>query len=417
MNIEEQLLKAKQSCSHLLELSDSDIKSILLKISDSLLSSIDFILNQNQKDLDAFLQTGSQSNPNYDRLMLTSDRIRSIANDIKAVVDFDFSVDSNLLESRVVGDINISKVSVPLGVVAVIYESRPNVTVDVFTLCFRSQNACALKGGKEALNSNLAFVKIIKDVLVMHNLEDCVQFLNVDRSGTEFLINAREYVDVCIPRGGVSLIKYVRENATVPVIETGAGVVHLYFDEFGDIEIGKKVIFNSKTRRVSVCNALDCLIIHSSRLNDLPKLVDSMAQKNVTIYADERAFDILNDSQYPFLFKASKDDHGREYLDYKLFICVVDSVYEAIQYINKYTSHHSESIITDNKNNAALFSNKIDASVVYVNTSTSFTDGGQFGLGAEIGISTQKLHARGPMGVAALRTIKYIVSSNGAIRS
>jgi len=315
--------------------------------------------------------------------------------------------------------LKIKRISVPFGVIGIIYEARPNVTFDVFSLCFKSGNACVLKGGSDAIHSNTAIVKIIRSVLSENGIDpDVLVLLPAGRSETSQLLNARNYVDLIIPRGSRGLIDFVRENATIPVIETGAGICHTYFDEYGDMEKGRKIIFNAKTRRVSVCNALDCLIIHENRLEDLAYLVGLCSGKNVEIFADPSAYPKLK-GKYPaeLLKKADKNSFGTEFLSYRMSVKTVKSFDEAVFHINKYGSKHSEAVISENKSVIDLFNRSVDASSVYANTSTAFTDGAEFGLGAEIGISTQKLHARGPMALEALTTYKWIIDGNGQIRS
>jgi glutamate-5-semialdehyde dehydrogenase len=312
----------------------------------------------------------------------------------------------------------ISKISVPFGIVGVIYEARPNVTFDVFSLCFKSGNSCILKGGSDAICSNTAIVKLIREVLQKNGIDqDILTLLPAGRDETTQLLNAREYVDLIIPRGSRGLIDYVRENASIPVIETGAGICHTYFDESGDKEKGRPIINNAKTRRVSVCNALDCLIIHEKRLDDLAYLVGLCPDSGVVIYADEKAYEALR-GKYPseLLQKATNESFGTEFLSYKMAIKTVNSFVGAIQHISDYGSKHSEAIISENKSNIQLFYNMVDAASIYSNASTAFTDGSEFGLGAEIGISTQKLHARGPMALEALTTYKWIIEGNGQIR-
>ena len=313
----------------------------------------------------------------------------------------------------------ITKISVPFGVIGVIYEARPNVSFDVFSLCFKSGNACVLKGGSDAYNSNLAIVNLIKKVLKENDLdENIVTLLAAGRDATSELMSAVGFVDMIIPRGGQGLINFVRQNSQVPVIETGAGVCHTFFDENGDLGKGKNIIFNSKTRRVSVCNALDCLIIHEKRLPDLPELCIKMAEKNVIIYADEPAYKVLS-GKYPedLLKEADETSFGTEFLDYKMSVKTVKNINEAIEHVTKYSSKHSECIVTENKENAKLYIKSVDTACVYTNVSTAFTDGAQFGLGAEIGISTQKLHARGPMGLEELCSYKWIIEGDGQVRN
>ena len=311
----------------------------------------------------------------------------------------------------------ITKVSVPFGVIGIIYEARPNVSFDVFSLCLKSGNACVLKGGTDAYNSNKAIVELIQQVLEKHGLDkNIVTLLPAGREATTDLMNAVGYVDLIIPRGGKGLIEFVRDNSRIPVIETGAGICHTYFDEFGDIEKGKSIIFNAKTRRVSVCNALDCLVIHASRLKDLPVLCAKLAEKKVIIYADEPSYAVL-EATYPYLERAVAESFGTEFLDYKMSVKTISSVTEAVEHISVNSSKHSECIISENDQNIQYFDKMVDAACVYTNVSTAFTDGAQFGLGAEIGISTQKMHARGPMALEELCSYKWIIKGDGQTRS
>jgi glutamate-5-semialdehyde dehydrogenase len=354
----------------------------------------------------------------YDRLMLNAERIEGIAEDIRTVTQLSNPLNRVLSAEERPNGLIVSKISVPFGVIGVIYEARPNVTFDVFSLCFKSGNACILKGGSDAINSNTAIVKVIHSVLEKNGIDkNVLTFLPAGREETAQLLNAREYVDLIIPRGSRNLIDFVRKNAAIPVIETGAGICHTYFDEFGDREKGRLIINNAKTRRVSVCNALDCLIVHEARSGDLDYLVGLCSGSDVIIYADPIAYKALN-GKYPssLLRKATNDSFGTEFLSYKMAVKTISSFEEALSHISKYGSKHSEAIISENINRIELFNKIVDASSVYSNTSTAFTDGAQFGLGAEIGISTQKLHARGPMALEALTTYKWIIKGDGQIR-
>ncbi|HWD88357.1 MAG TPA: glutamate-5-semialdehyde dehydrogenase [Mucilaginibacter sp.] len=373
------------------------------------------LLEANQKDLNRM----DPSDPKYDRLKLTEARIRDIAKDMVNVANLPNPLGHVLSEKTMPNGLNISKISVPLGVVGVIYEARPNVTFDVFALCFKTGNVSVLKGGSDAEYSNKAIIKFIHEVLKKHGIdENAAVLLPPEREATEALFNAIGYIDVLIPRGSQQLIDRVRQQSKVPVIETGAGIVHTFFDGSGDLEKGKAIVFNAKTRRVSVCNALDCLIIHSSRLFDLAALVRPLAEKSVEIFADDRAYAALKGHYTSDHLHQAKPEHfGTEFLDYKMAIKTVYSYDEALAHIARYSSKHSEAIITEDAVNAADFLNKVDAAAVYVNASTAFTDGAQFGLGAEIGISTQKLHARGPMGLQELTSYKWIVKGDGQIRN
>jgi len=390
------------------------INEILLLVADAAVANSDIILNENRKDLDKL----DVSDPNYDRLLLNSQRIVGIAEDIRNVAALKSPLGKELMNNTRPNGLVISRVAVPFGVIGIIYEARPNVTFDVFSLCLKSGNACILKGGSEAINSNNAIVRVITDVLEKNGIDkNIITLLPSGREETIQLLNARDYVDLIIPRGSRGLIDYVRDNSAIPVIETGAGICHTYFDESGDRDKGREIIFNAKTRRVSVCNALDCLIVHENRLNDLEYLVSLCKEKNVEIFADEKAFEVLK-GKYPsdLLQRATEKSFGTEFLSYKMSVKTVSAFDEALFHISKYGSKHSEAIITENKELIRLFYKQVDASSVYANASTAFTDGAEFGLGAEIGISTQKLHARGPMALEALTTYKWIIEGNGQIR-
>lgn len=390
------------------------VNDILLKIADAAVENSRFITDENARDL-ALMDI---KDPRYDRLLLNDDRIKGLAADIRNVAKLPYPVGRVLSENKRPNGLIISRVSVPFGVIGIIYEARPNVTFDVISLCFKSGNACILKGGSDAIHSNKAITEIIKDVLVKNNIDpDINTLLPAGREETLQLLNARNYVDLIIPRGSRSLIDYVRENSRIPVIETGAGICHTYFDESGDREKGRNIIDNAKTRRVSVCNALDCLIVHERRLPDLDYLVGLCADSDVLIYADEKAFEALK-GKYPdrLLQRADENSFGTEFLSYKMAVKTAGSFDEALAHIEKYSSKHSESIISEDAERINMFFKLVDASSVYSNASTAFTDGGEFGLGAEIGISTQKLHARGPMALEELTTYKWIIRGNGQIR-
>lgn len=407
---------ATANASRMLNLVHSDkINEVLIALADETLIKSDEILSANALDLAAMENT----NPMYDRLLLTNERLIGIANDIRNVATLPSPLGKLLMQTERPNGIKISKITVPFGVVGIIYEARPNVSFDVFSLCLKSGNACILKGGTDAHHSNQAIVKVIQSVLDRFGLDtNIVILLPAGREATSELMNAVGFVDVIIPRGGKGLIDFVRDNSRIPVIETGAGICHTYFDESGQIETGQNIIFNAKTRRVSVCNALDCLVINNKRLTDLPLLCEKLATKNVIIYADEIAYNSLKNN-YPdnLLFHATDESFGTEFLDYKMAIKTVSNIREAIQHITKFSSKHSECIVSEDDWNIALFDKAVDAACVYSNVSTAFTDGAQFGLGAEIGISTQKLHARGPMALAELCSYKWIIKGEGQIRS
>jgi len=390
------------------------VRQVLEEMADAAVEATDLLLSENQKDLDRM----DTADPKYDRLKLSAKRIEDIANDIRSVAALPDVLGHVLTERTLPNGLHLTKVSVPLGVIGVIYEARPNVTFDVFALCFKTGNVSILKGGSDAEFSNKAIIKVIHEVLQKHSIDaNVATLLPAEREATAALLNAIGYVDVLIPRGSQSLIDYVRQNSKVPVIETGAGIVHTYFDETGDLQKGSAIIDNAKTRRVSVCNALDCLIINHQRLTDLPALVKPLAAKQVEIYADEEAYTALAPN-YPeeLLHHASPEHFGTEFLSLKMAIKTVNNLREALDHIAENSSKHSEAIISEDAANIETFLNTVDAAAVYVNASTGFTDGAQFGLGAEIGISTQKLHARGPMGLEELTSYKWIVRGNGQVR-
>ena len=414
MNYREQFENALNASRELNLLSVGKINDVLNKIADAAEKSTDFILRENQKDLARMENT----DPKYDRLKLTADRLKSIANDIRNVVLLPSPVGRVLSDSIRSNGLKITKITVPFGVIGIVFEARPNVTFDVFSLCLKSGNTCVLKGGSDALNSNQAIVSLIHKILESCNInKNILTLLPSGREATTELLNARGYVDLIIPRGSQGLIDYVRKNAIIPVIETGAGICHTYFDEFGDLTKGIQIVNNAKTRRVSVCNALDCLIIHKSRLPDLKLFAKLLSKSDVEIYADKSSYDVL-EGKYPehLLKPATDESFGTEFLSYKMAIKTVASFDQAITHIAKYSSKHSEAIISENKTNCDLFLKIVDAAAVYVNASTAFTDGAQFGLGAEIGISTQKLHARGPMGLEELTSYKWLIQGDGQIR-
>ena len=395
-------------------ISDERINEILNAVADAAIAEAAYILSENKKDLARM----SPDNPKYDRLKLTEDRLRNIAADTRNVATLPSPLGKVLKESTRPNGMKLTKISVPFGVIGIIYEARPNVSFDVFSLCLKSGSACILKGGSDADYSNRAIVNVIHQVLKRFDINTHVaELLPATREATTALLHANGFVDLIIPRGSSRLINFVRENATIPVIETGAGICHTYFDEFGDTEKGAAIINNAKTRRVSVCNALDCVIIHEKRLNELPLLCRKLSESIVIIFADAQAFQALKGSYPPELLKpATPESFGTEFLDYKMAIKTVSSFEDAIGHIQEYSSKHSESIITENKDRSELFCKLVDAACVYSNVSTAFTDGAQFGLGAEIGISTQKLHARGPMALEEITSYKWIIEGNGQIR-
>lgn len=405
----------KASARELALLNDETINRILIAVADAIMEQAPFILVENEKDLARM----DEHDPKYDRLQLTEERLKAMAADIKNVATLPSPLGKVLRETVRPNGMKLTKKSVPFGVIGVIYEARPNVTLDVFSLCLKSGNACILKGGKDAQESNNVLVSIIHSILRKFKINPhIVELLPPNKEATTALLTATHFVDLIIPRGSGNLINFVRENARIPVIETGAGICHTYFDEFGDVQKGAAIIHNAKTRRVSVCNALDCVIIHEKRLSELPALCQKLAEKKVLIYADEPAYESLN-GHYPadLLQQATKESFGIEFLDYKMAIKTVKSFEDAVGHIHENSSKHSECIVTEDKERAALFGRIVDAACVYTNVSTAFTDGAQFGLGAEIGISTQKLHARGPMGLEEITSYKWIIEGNGQTRT
>lgn len=414
MDIKIQLQDVKNASRSLLGMSDKIISDLLCALADETVMQADVILNANKQDLDRM----DPANPKYDRLKLTLERIQGIAADMRNVAHLPSPVGRVLRDTVRPNGLKIRQVSVPFGVIGIIYEARPNVSFDVFSLCLRSHNACVLKGGSDAQVTNEAIIKVIHGVLKRFGVDThVVELLPGDRESTAELLHARGLVDLIIPRGSSGLIRFVRDNATVPVIETGAGICHTYFDAFGDTAKGTPIINNAKTRRVSVCNALDCVLVHRSRLADLPELCYPLADSHVIIYADDEAYASLH-GHYPdeLLQHAQPDSFGTEFLDYKMAIKTVASLDEAIDCINSVASGHSECIVTENKVVADRFCSEVDAACVYWNAPTSFSDGAQFGLGAEIGISTQKMHARGPMALEAITTYKWVIEGDGQIR-
>ncbi|MDB4582448.1 glutamate-5-semialdehyde dehydrogenase [Draconibacterium sp.] len=414
MKIEQQLQKVLTASRKLNLVEDEQVKAVLLELANQARENIEYILTENQKDLDRM----DPGDPKFDRLKLTKERIEGIASDIENVAGLESPVGKVLKETVRPNGLRISKITVPFGVIGIIYEARPNVTFDVFALCLKSGNACVLKGGSDAIYSNQAIVSIIQKVLGKFGLnENTLSLLPAGRDETNEMLRAHGYIDLIIPRGSQGLINFVRENATIPVIETGAGICHTYFDKYGDAGKGSEIIFNAKTRRPSVCNALDCLVIHESRLGELPGFVKKLAEEKVVIYADEKSLDQI-EHVYPsdLLFKATEESFGTEFLSMKMSIKTVGSFDEALDHINRYSSKHSEAIVSEDENTIQKFRKMVDASSVYSNASTAYTDGAQFGLGAEIGISTQKLHARGPMALEELTSYKWIIEGDGQVR-
>ena len=412
MDLISALSKIKEASRKFAVEDDSLIKKVLYGLADSLKNNTEKIIEANKLDLSKI----SESDPVFDRILLNEDRIEAMAKSVIEIADYDSPV-GVVIESKVLPNgLDLKKISTPIGVVGVIFEARPNVVIDIFALCFKSKNACVMKGGSQSENSNKILVELIKEAA--KDFPNVVELLPNDRELVGQFLKADKYVDVIIPRGGQDLINFVRENSLIPVIETGAGVVHTYFDEFADLKKGIEIVFNAKVSRPSVCNSLDTLIVHRSRLGDLVEICKPLEERKVEIFADEEAFKILDENySKDLLFKAETENFGREYLSLKMAIKTVESFDEAITHINHFGSGHSEAIVTENGENAEKFLNEIDAACVYVNASTRFTDGGQFGLGAEVGISTQKLHARGPMGIKELTSYKWQITGNGQVRN
>ena len=407
--------KRAKAASRSLALVSEDLRNqILQAVADAIVDLQERILSANKKDLAKM----DSKNPLYDRLQLTTKRLKDIASDMRHVAELPSPLGHITKEKTLPNGLRLHRVSVPFGVIGMIYEARPNVTFDVFSLCFKSGNACVLKGGSDADLSNQASVELIHEVLQQYGVNpDVVTLLPATHEATGEMLNAVGYIDLCIPRGGRRLIDFVRNTARIPVIETGAGVVNTYFDVDGDLEKGKAIVCNAKTRRFSGCNALDCLIIHEKRLGDLLELVKPLLDHKVTLYADGPAYQLLT-GHYPdiLLQPATKESFGTEFMDYKMSVRTVASLDEALTHIDQFGSGHSEAIITENEQIARRFQAHVDAACVYWNAPTSFTDGAQFGLGAEIGISTQKLGPRGPMALEEITTYKWIIEGEGQIR-
>ena len=414
MQLKETFERVRAASKSLTALTDQQRNEILQAVANAIIDFKERILVANAQDLAKM----DPKNPLYDRLQLTEKRLKDIASDMRNVASLPSPLGHVTKEKTLPNGLRLHRVSVPFGVIGMIYEARPNVTFDVFSLCFKSGNACVLKGGSDADLSNQAAIELIHEVLQQYGVNpDIATLLPATHEATGELLNAVGYVDLCIPRGGRRLIDFVRDTARIPVIETGAGVVNTYFDKEGDLEMGKAIVCNAKTRRVSVCNALDCLLIHEERLGDLFELVKPLLDHKVTLYADGPAYQLLT-GHYPaiLLEPATDDSFGIEFMDYKMAIRTVSSLNEAIAHIDRYGSGHSEAIITQNEATARRFQQAVDAACVYWNAPTSFTDGAQFGLGAEIGISTQKLGPRGPMALEEITTYKWIIEGEGQVR-
>ena len=414
MTLTDTFKSVRRAAGTLADMTDDERNAVLADVADAIVAGKERLLAANGADLARM----DKANPLYDRLRLTAERLDAIAADMRNVALLPSPLGRTSHDRTLPNGLHIRRVSVPFGVIGIVYEARPNVTFDVFALCFKSGSACILKGGKDADSSNREGVALIHEALQRHGVDTAaVQLLPSTHEATAEMLGATGYIDLCIPRGGRKLIDFVRNTARIPVIETGAGVVNTYFDASGDLEMGRRIVCNAKTRRVSVCNALDCLIVHSARTADLPQLCEPLAGKGVTLYADERAYAALS-GRYTdrLLCHATTESFGTEFMDYKMAIRTVDSADEALQHIATYGSGHSECIITESEAVAERFRRKADAACVYVNAPTSFTDGAQFGLGAEIGISTQKLGPRGPMGLEEITTYKWLIDGQGQTR-
>lgn len=408
------LEKARSAGAAVRKLSDAQRSALLQKLAGRIGNSVDEIIAENRKDLDAM----SDDDPKKDRLLLNEARILALSESLREVAKLEDPTGKVIMERELRDGLRLQKITVALGVVGVIYESRPNVTIDVAALCLRSGNACVLKGGKEADNSNKILVALIHKTLEEFGIpSNAVTLLPTDRKHVQELLTATRYVDIIIPRGSEGLIQFVRQNSLVPTIETGAGVCHTYVEKSADLEMAKKIVVNAKVSRPSVCNALDTVVVDRAIATKfLPMLKESFSEHQVEIFADENGFSILSGVGYPLLQHAKPEDFGREFLDFKCSVKVVENYSEALKHIETYTSRHSEAIVTSDNDIAEQFLQEVDAASVYHNASTRFTDGGEFGLGAEIGISTQKLHARGPFALEKLVSEKWVVRGDGQIR-
>ncbi len=408
------LQQLRQNARTLSSISEEKINAVLNALADAAENATVHILKENKKDLDRM----GVSNPKYDRLLLNEERIKTIAKDIRKVATLPSPLGITLEERILPNKLELKKISVPLGIIGIVFESRPNVTFDVFSLCFKSGNASALKGSRDAHFSNIVIVDLIKKILADHSLPEIIYLAPSERESLKYILEADEYIDTIIPRGSQGLINFVRENAKVPVIETGAGIVHVYVDKSADLEKAKAIVKNSKTRRVSVCNALDTLLVHEGQLNNLPEIINGFDKDfNCGLYADKKAFDILkNYYSEKLLHPADTESFGTEFLSMDLAIKTVASIDEALDHIFVHSSKHTESIVAEDESAIEKYLNNVDAAVVLSNAATCFTDGAQFGLGAEIGISTQKLHARGPMALREITSYKWIVRGDGQIR-
>lgn len=413
MNLELMGRNAVAAKYELQKLTTEKKNQVLLTAAKLLTEESEYLLQANEQDMQMGRANGMHPGI-LDRLQLTHERIEAIAEGLRQIVELPDCIGEVTESFARPNGLHINKVRVPMGVIGIIYESRPNVTVDAFGLCFKTGNAVILKGGRDCLQSNIAIVKVLRKALSMEGVtEEAVQLItDTDRAVTSAFMKMNDYIDVLIPRGGAGLIQSVVNNSTIPVIETGTGNCHIYVDKEADLDMAVEIIFNAKTQRIGVCNACESLVVHKAVAEALlPKMKARLQEKQVELRGDEGVLQIL-----PEATKATEEDYGREYLDYILSIKTVSSVEEAIEHINRYNTKHSEAIITTNEDTAAQFLRDVDAACVYVNASTRFTDGFEFGFGAEIGISTQKLHARGPMGLKELTSYKYTIVGQGQVR-
>jgi glutamate-5-semialdehyde dehydrogenase len=418
MNDTEQYLRhglehAREAARELARCDDETLRSVLYALAKKALTNTDEILEANRRDLSRM----PEDDPKYDRLLLNPGRLEAICSDLRSVADLPSPVGEVLEEKTLENGLRLSKVRVPVGVIAVIFESRPNVTFDVFALCLKTRNACVLKGSSDAHDTNRVVVRLMHEVLLENGiLPDCVFLAPPQREWLPKILDAVDTIDLAIPRGSQGLIDFVRDNAKIPVIETGAGIVHTYVDASADLHKARAVITNAKTRRVSVCNALDTLVLHRALLGDLPGLMAEMGELGVEVFADSEAFAALDGRYAGMLHRAEEKHFGQEFLSMRMSVKTVDGLDQALDHIHRYSSKHSEAVMAEDPAVIERFLNEVDAAAVYANTSTAFTDGGQFGMGAEIGISTQKLHARGPMALPELTSYKWIVRGDGQVR-
>jgi len=413
--VKEGLSDLKKAARSMSKISNDQINTVLKDLAQAAIDNTNAILKENQKDLDRM----EKSNPKYDRLLLNPERLQSIAGDLINVANLPSPLRQTLEEKTLDNGLQLKKVSVPMGIIGIVFESRPNVTFDVFALSFKSGNAVALKGSRDAHYSNIIIVDIIKSILLKHNIPQVVMLAPSEREALKYILEADDTIDLIIPRGSQGLIDFVRENAKVPVIETGAGIVHTYIDATAEKAKAKAIVKNAKTRRVSVCNALDCMLVHKFLVSQIPDMVHGLdVSHDLVIHADAASYNVLSGKYRKDLLKhADAESYGTEFLSMQMSIKVVESIDEALDHIYQYSSKHSEAIISESPESIERFFNEVDAAAVYANTSTGFTDGAQFGLGAEIGISTQKLHARGPMALKELTSYKWIVKGDGQIRN